>query len=124
MRHPSVSFLVCMLSEQIAQQRHAHNIRKYNTKHIEQQVHYIAGAVCGKLALQILHKPAEESRNKKHCNESLYTLYSAMAPEELKPDYGAQPCIHDKMRKFVHMCKKRQGNIVRRIEEAQINDGT
>ena len=52
------------------------------------------------------------------------TLYSAMAPEELKPDYGAQPCIHDKMRKFVHVCKKRQGNIVRGFEEAQINDST
>ena len=100
------------------------DVREYDSKHIEEQIHNVTRTVIGSLALHVLHEPAEKSRNKEYGKEHLDTLPIAMASEELIPYDEAQPCVHDKMHYLVHVLEQHwQLHIVRRPEKAQVYYG-
>ena len=97
------------------------DVREYDSKHIEEQIHNVARTVIGSLALHILHEPAEKSRNKEYCKEHLYAPSIGMAPEELIPYDEAQAGIHYKMHYLVHVLEQHwQLQIIRRPEKAQV----
>ena len=108
----------------MTEQGKADDVREYDSKHIEEQIHNVTRTVIGSLALHILHEPAEKSRDKEYCKEHLYAPSIGMAPEELIPYDEAQPGIHDKMHNLVHVLEQHwQLHIVRRPEKAQVYYG-
>ena len=100
------------------------DVREYDSKHIEEQIHNVTRTVIGSLALHVLHKPAEKSRNKEYGKEKFNVHSLGMAPEELIPYDETQPGIHDKMHNLVHVLEQHwQLHIVRRPEKAQVYYG-
>ena len=105
----------------MTEQGKADDVREYDSKHIEEQIHNVTRTVIGSLALHILHEPAEKSRNKEYCKEHLYAPSIGMTPKELIPYDEAQAGIHYKMYNLVHVLEQHwQLQIIRRPEKAQV----